>query len=132
MRIDPDGKLGLSPSDVNDFLACPHLPALQLLRAEGKADPRKGPRPDADLIRERGLAHERAFLEKLGADGLDVVTVPGAELSMMERVQLTEEAMRIGADAIHQAAFEYGGWRGFSDFLVRVDEASDLGDWSYE
>ncbi|MDP9350631.1 MAG: nuclease, partial [Chloroflexota bacterium] len=132
MRLGPAGRLRLSPSDVNDFLACPHLPALELLRAAGEVDPGKGPRPDAHLIRERGLAHERAFLEKLAADGLEVVAIPEHDASSSDRARLTAEAMRGGVDVIHQAAFEHDGWRGFADFLIRVDEASHLGGFAYE
>jgi predicted RecB family nuclease len=132
MRQDRDGRVRLSPSDLNDFLACPHLPALELLRAAGKADPAKGPRPDADLIRERGLAHERAFLERLRADGLDVLALPDDGPATGERARLTEEAMHSGADAIYQAAFDHDGWHGFADFLIRIEEPSALGEWSYE
>ncbi len=131
MRVDADG-LRLSPSDVNDFLACAHLPALELLRAAGQADPGKGPRPDAHLIRERGLAHERAFVHKLRAAGFDVVAIPEDDVSISERARLTEEAMRAGVDVIHQAAFAHDGWRGFADFVVRVKGTSDLGEFSYE
>ncbi len=40
--------------------------------------------------------------------------------------------MRAGAEVIYQATFARDGWRGRADFLVRVDEPSDLGAWSYE
>ena len=40
--------------------------------------------------------------------------------------------MRDGAEVIYQATFSRDGWRGRADFLVRVDEPSDLGAWSYE
>src|SRR5204862_3017816 len=41
-------------------------------------------------------------------------------------------AMRTGADVIYQAAFLQGEWRGFADFLERVERPSLLGGWSYE
>ena len=40
--------------------------------------------------------------------------------------------MRAGAEVIYQATFAHDGWRGRADFLIRVDEPSDLGAWSYE
>ncbi len=40
--------------------------------------------------------------------------------------------MRAGAEVIYQATFARDGWRGRADFLIRVDEPSDLGAWSYE
>ena len=44
----------------------------------------------------------------------------------------TVAAMREGAEIVYQATFSREGWRGRADFLVRVDEPSELGDWSYE
>ena len=40
--------------------------------------------------------------------------------------------MRAGADVIYQGAFVRDGWRGLSDFLLRVERPSALGVWSYE
>jgi predicted RecB family nuclease len=132
MRLGRDGNPLLSPSDVNNFLACPHLPSLDLLRAEGKADPQKGPRPDAELVAQKGIEHEREFLAKLEAEGREVVVIPETDRSTRERAALTEEAMRSGADVIHQAGFADSGWAGYADFVIRVDERSGLGDFSYE
>lgn len=33
---------------------------------------------------------------------------------------------------MYQATFQEGEWGGRADFLVRVDQPSDLGSWSYE
>ena len=49
-----------------------------------------------------------------------------------EAVQDTLDAMRDGRDVIYQAAFRAGNWSGFADFLLRVEEPSELGAWSYE
>jgi hypothetical protein len=40
--------------------------------------------------------------------------------------------MRAGAEVIYQAALVVPPWLGYADFLERVDEASNLGAWSYE
>ena len=40
--------------------------------------------------------------------------------------------MRDGAEVIYQATFAREDWRGLADFVIRIDEPSDLGDWSYE
>ena len=40
--------------------------------------------------------------------------------------------MRAGAEVIYQAALVAPPWLGYADFLERVDEASNLGAWSYE
>ena len=40
--------------------------------------------------------------------------------------------MRRGVDVIYQATFFDGHWVGLADFLLRVDEPSDLGPWRYD
>jgi predicted RecB family nuclease len=42
------------------------------------------------------------------------------------------DALRRGASAIYQAAFQNGPWHGRPDFLLRVEKPSALGSWSYE
>ncbi|MEA2766961.1 MAG: hypothetical protein QOK07_3365, partial [Gemmatimonadaceae bacterium] len=126
-----DDELWLSPTDVNNFLACRHLPALDLLRARGQLRQDKPPRPDAELIAERGRIHEQRFLEELEASAREVLRIPDG-IPLTEAAALSEEAMRNGVDCIHQAAFVDGHWRGFADFLLRVEAPSELGDYSYE
>ena len=48
------------------------------------------------------------------------------------RRDLTLEAMRAGADVIHQAVLFDGRRLGYADFLRRVEQPSHLGSWSYE
>jgi uncharacterized protein len=40
--------------------------------------------------------------------------------------------MRDGYDVIYQGVLTAPGWRGYSDFLIKVDAPSKLGSWSYE
>jgi len=122
-----NGDLLLSPSDVNNFLACEHRTALDLLRARGELELRRIPRPDAELIAERGRQHEAAFLERLRAERRDIAEIEGEDAA-----EATVAAMRAGRDVIYQAAFLDDGWRGYADFLIRVERPSRLGDWSYE
>jgi predicted RecB family nuclease len=121
---------GLSPSRLNDFLGCEYRPWLDLERAAGRIELVEVPRPDADLIKERGEAHERRFLERLVAEGRDVSHISGE--SLREKAQATEAAMRAGREVIHQAAFAHDGWSGHADFLIRIDEPSAHFAWSYE
>ncbi len=123
-----DGRLHLSPSDLNNFLACEHRTALDLGRARGEITLVKTLRPDAELIAERGRRHEEDYLAGLEADGLDVVRIERGE----DAVAATEAAMRAGRQVIHQASFAVANWRGRADFLLRVDEPSELGPFSYE
>jgi antitoxin (DNA-binding transcriptional repressor) of toxin-antitoxin stability system len=92
MRVLSDSRLGLSPSDLNNFLACGHLTALDLLRTGGEITLTKAPRPDAELIAERGRQHEAAFLATLMDEGRDVVTIAPLEngSSTSDRTRATE------------------------------------------
>jgi uncharacterized protein len=76
------------------------------------------------------LAHERAFLEHLRAQGLKLVE-PEGEAGRLP-VEGAIAAMKAGADAIVQAELGRGRWAGRADILLRVEEPSGLGSWSYE
>jgi predicted RecB family nuclease len=120
----------LSPSSLNQFLGCEHRTYLDLLHERGalEAEPLRG---DAQLLLDRGQRHEEAFLEHLRSDGLDVVSLPPTGTADT-RAQATLDAMTAGRGVVHQACLSDDGWVGYADFLVRLDEPSALGDWSYE
>ena len=126
-----DGEvLRLAATDVANHLACRHLTQLDRAVAEGR---RKAPAwrdPGLALLQERGLRHERAYIEHLRANGLRVVERGVDEAT--SPVDQTVASMRAGADAIVQASLGRGQWIGRADVLLRVPEPSDLGDWSYE
>ena len=61
--------LRFSPSDLNAFLECEHLVALELRVAQGELARPAVDNPQADLIRRKGEEHERAYLEELRAAG---------------------------------------------------------------
>jgi len=120
----------LSPTRLNDFLGCEYRTWLDTAPERGQPPVQKFSRPDADIIFERGLRHETEFLEELRA-GRDVLSLETGG-DPRPRAHETEAAMRAGREVIHQACFLHDGWVGYADFLVRIDEASDLGAWSYE
>src|SRR4030095_3025530 len=94
-------RLVLSPSDLNDYVECPHLITLALEVARGT---RKRPyvaNEHGDLLRRKGEEHEAAYLAGLHAAGRQVVDVIGANRWDFEgSAQATIEAMRAGADII--------------------------------
>jgi uncharacterized protein len=121
----------LSPSALNDFLACRYLTWLAQERDVGRIELVEIPRPDAELVRKRGLRHEEAVREALIASGRELVWIDGVNL--VEKVARTREAMCEGAEVIYQATFaDPDGWVGFADFLLRGGEPSELGAHSYE
>jgi predicted RecB family nuclease len=124
-------ELSFSATDLSNFLNCHHLTALGMAEALGT---RKRPvwnDPLLDILAERGLAHERAHIEKLrqsGSQVTDLTYVEGRE----NRVAQTIEAMRAGAEVIVQGALLEGKWFGRPDIIQRVERPSTLGSWSYE
>lgn len=126
-----DKTLRLSATDLANHLSCSHLSQLSRAAAEGRAVKPKWYDPIAEILRERGMAHETAYLAHLrDTDGVDVVAIPeGGERQTIER---THEAMRDGARLIYQGGLGNDRWYGRADFLRRVEGSSALGEWSYE
>ena len=100
MRLADDGTLRLSPSDLANHLACPHLTQLELRVVRG----------------------ELARLEAEGRRVARMLTYEDEGFDAEEARRATEDAIRAGeADVIYQAYLTDGTWRGFADFLERVD-----------
>src|SRR6185295_929686 len=116
---------------LSNHLACRHLTSLDREVALGMRSAPEGFDPRLATLRERGLAHEEAYLDHLRGEGIEVLELPsgGGEEAALAA---TCEAMRRGVAAIAQAALADGDWRGRADVLLRVERPSDLGAWSYE
>src|SRR5215207_3047719 len=119
-----DGSFVFSPSDLNDFLECEHLTALELGVARGKLVRPDREDPQGDLIRRKGEEHEAAHLAALEAKGLNIARIE-LDGNWQAAAAATEEAMRDGADIVYQAVLlDPGGWRGIADFLERQPDGS--------
>ena len=132
-----DGTVIVSATDLVGFLECGHLTTLELGRVDGQWEkPHQRADPEVVLLQERGDAHEAAYLARLQAEGKSVHVGTKDGLSTPDRLRAAEAdtvaAMRRGVDVIYQATLFDGRWRGHADFLLKVDGASDLGDWHYE
>ena len=121
----------LSASDLSNHLACRHLTMLDLDVAAGERPAPAWNSPDAQILQERGIAHENAYVEHLRTSGLAVVSFRDFG-NDEQAVAETLLAMQAGVDIIVQAAFSDGNWFGRADVLRKVPRASGLGDWSYE
>ena len=126
-----DGKLQLSASDLVNHLACRHLTELNSEVAVGERSAPSRWDPTLELLRQRGLAHERAYIDYLQCAGHRVTSVGGGGVDAAT-VASTVEAMRSGHEIIVQGALADGRWSGRTDILRRVEVPSNLGDWSYE
>ncbi len=139
MRL-ADGRLAFSATDLGRHLACSHLTTLRRAVALGGIEaPPPYDDPRGDVLRQRGIEHEARLLERFAAEGRAVEIVTAADTPFLHRnpaaaATRTRDAMRRGADVIYQGRLEDadGRWSGYPDFLLRVDEPSGLGAWSYE
>jgi uncharacterized protein len=133
MRLAADGSLRLSPSDLANYLTCPHLTQLDVAVVSGELERPHRENPHADLIRRKGTEHEAAFLAKLRKEGREIVEISLGDNGDLEAAaRETEEALRAGVEIVYQGVLASGGWRGIADFLTRIDEPSALGPFSYE
>jgi predicted RecB family nuclease len=111
-----NGRLVFSPSDLNAFLACPHLTSLQVAVARGELAKPFRHNPHADLIRRKGEEWEAAYLAHVRAEGRTIVEPADAAA--------TEAALRGGADVVYQAILTDGRWLGKADFVERQADGS--------
>jgi len=119
-----------SASDLVNFLACQTITAFDCINS---VTPLQKSTEDATskLLQEKGLAHEKAFLAKLQEKHQTIVEIP-QNVSLEEKVRITGDAMRFGADVIYQATLVQTPWLGNADFLIRGEGNSSLGNFQYE
>ncbi len=130
MQRTSEGGYLFSPGDLINFLGCRHCTVLDLKNLTEPSEKDKTSPIDA-LLRDRGLAHDGQFLAALRERGMTIAEIPGDRVSD-ERLAITKEELSSGADVIYQAVLELGNWRGYADFLIKVDTPSALGEFSYE
>jgi uncharacterized protein len=76
MHLTPARHLLHSATDLSNHLACAHLSALNRALALGLiAPPRVYEDPAAEVLKRRGLEHERAFLDALRGEGKRVAEI---------------------------------------------------------
>lgn len=90
-------------------------------------------RPDAAdeaalILQKHGAAHESAVLRHLKELRKEVIEVPES----IDAEGVTLESIRAGREVIFQGVISAGQFAGKTDFLVKVEEPSLLGSWSYE
>jgi predicted RecB family nuclease len=125
------GQIRFSASDLVNFLGCRHATFLDLRQL---AAPIKLAEDDSTrkLLQQKGLEHERRYLETLRAEGRSIAEIPD-KIELQERVALTRKAMEEGVDVIYQGVLVGPPWLGYADFLIRADGIkSKFGDYAYE
>jgi uncharacterized protein len=126
VRLQQDGRVRLSASDLSNYLECRHQTRLDLLVSRGELREPSGFDLGFEDLVARGEAHEQRVLEELTAAGQTVAIIPGFDGgSPEERAQATRDAIRSGVDVISQGVLLLDTSRGLRlygqpDFLLRV------------
>ncbi len=120
----------LSASDLMRFMGCAHATALDLAFLKGEDIKPREESEEAELLQNKGTAHEAAYLGKLKARDCSVFEI--SERDLQSAVKATRAALAHGHDVVYQGALWAGRWGGWADFLERVERPSKLGAFSYE
>jgi uncharacterized protein len=125
------GTLRLSATDLSNHLTCSHLTQANLAYAHGERTPPPFAAPDAAILAQRGLEHERAYVQFLQQSGNLTIADLSTIKSEPEAVSQTQKAIAAGVDVIVQAALTNQHWFGRPDILRKTANTA-TGVWSYE
>jgi hypothetical protein len=108
----------LSASDLSQFLGCRHRTARDLAAVSGQSKAPEWIDPVLQILRERGIDHERGYVEGLLAEGLTYRDL--SEYDGSAAIERTLTAVREGVQVIVQGALGQARWYGRPDVLRRV------------
>src|ERR1700758_5333258 len=114
MRVR-QGTATLSATDLANHLSCRHLTTLDLLLAKGEIAEPSWENPHLVVLQQRGLEHEKAYIESLRSKGLAIVDLSNEAEEVAGEATWT--AMKSGADAIFSAGLGGGVLGGRADVL---------------
>jgi len=118
-----------SPTDLTQFFESEFASWMERYKLEIPESAALTPDPVDEmqqLLVQMGQTHEQSYLESLQQAGIDICMVERADTW-----ETTLDAMKSGRHYIYQAALQHENFKGYADMLVRVEEPSNLGDWSY-
>ena len=123
-----NGNYIYSPSDLITFMESDYVSWMERFSLEcpDTVEPDEAREEDL-IIRAKGEEHEETFLEKLLADGHDVI-----DLKSVREPGETIQAMQAGHEVIYQGSLALSNFSGIADFIVRTDGPSALGEYHYE
>jgi uncharacterized protein len=124
-----NNQLIFSATDLSGYVNCKSLTFYNKEAALGKRKKPVYSNPLTQLLIDKGLAFEDAYLEELAAEGLKILKIDKED---REATENTINGMKAGYDIIYQARVKMDSWQGWADFLLKVEGSSGLGDWSYE
>lgn len=110
----------ISSQDIVSSFECDHRLSLNLAKSAGLISKPGQDDPELELLKQRGISHEKQLLEELRATKsmIDLPDPSFDEDSMQADWQKTEDAMNQGVEVIYQATLFTGDALGLVDFLV--------------
>ena len=127
MRVR-QGTVSFTATDLANHLSCRHLTTLDLLLAKGEIAEPSWENPHLLVLQQRGLEHEKTYIDSLRSKGLAIVDLSNEAEEMAG--EATWAAMKSGAQAIIQAGLGSGDWRGRADVLLRVERPENRATWA--
>jgi uncharacterized protein len=117
----------LSPTVITGWLECEHSLTLRLRRSSAP----QAFGPFAELVRDKGNAHELAVRARYLAQGLRVLDAPEkGELSFEEWAERSAALLeRHDVDVLYQVPLVRNGIKGIADFLVAVEPEAGFSRW---
>ena len=132
MQKDKNSRLIYSASDLVNFLLCPAITLYDLENIETPLEKTEDD-PYAEILQQKGIAHEKQYLNRLIKTGCAVADITAtAGDSIPELVENTVAAMTGEADIIFQACLHVEDRIGHIDFFEKVDKPSRSGRHVYE
>ena len=129
MYIETD-RIIYSPSDLTLYMDSPFASWMEhsVLSNPELLSSADAPDELMTLLQKKGALHEDEVLKCFIESDLSVIQISKSP----NAVQDTLAAMQSGADIIYQAALSLLPFKGYADFLVKVEGKSGLGDFYYE
>ncbi len=123
-------------TDLVNFLGCHHATFLDIESLTDKKLSKylktsKSNDSIKDLSQKKAIKYKNAYLQKLKSKGKTIHQIP-VDLSLKKRHDLTVKAMKSGQEMIYQAVLLEKPWHATVDFLIKTQNPSSLGDYSYE
>ncbi|MDB3949760.1 TM0106 family RecB-like putative nuclease [Candidatus Pelagibacter sp.] len=124
------GKFFISPSDLNNFVACKYT-ALNEIKFHNKEIKKNEDKANDKLWKEMGIEHEKKHFKILKDKYKKSISIK-SDLDENDRFNETVRAIQKGYDLIYHAYLIDENFRGEADFLIKCNTPSELGDYSYE
>ena len=124
--------ISISPSDLNNFVACKYI-IKNNIKFHNKEIKKNEEKINTKLWREMGFKHETKHF-KLFKNKFKKTIIISKDLDEKSRFNKTKKAMQNGYDLIYHAYLIDDDFRGEADFLIKTKELKSkvFGDYSYE